>query len=172
MASLWSNLRGRELELPGRGRTPVWELPGPAHSPTLLLLHGLGSTALRNWATALPRLSREFPVLAFDQRGHGRGIPLSDGLRLGELADDAAAVLEEAGVGRAIAVGYSMGGFVAQRLWQRHPQRVTGLVLCATADRMGSWVPSLPVPAAVVVTARDRLIPPSLQWALARRIRG
>ena len=32
-----------------------------------------------------------------------------------------------------IPVGYSMGGPVAQLVWQRHPDRVAGLVLCATA---------------------------------------
>ena len=30
-------------------------------------------------------------------------------------------------------VGYSMGGPIAQLIWRRHPDRVAGLVLCATA---------------------------------------
>ena len=34
-----------------------------------------------------------------------------------------------------VVVGYSMGGPVAQLLWQRHPDLVAGLVLCATSDR-------------------------------------
>jgi pimeloyl-ACP methyl ester carboxylesterase len=34
---------------------------------------------------------------------------------------------------RLTVVGYSMGGMVAQLLWRRHPERVAGLVLCATA---------------------------------------
>jgi pimeloyl-ACP methyl ester carboxylesterase len=56
------------------------------------------------------------------------------------VADDVAAVLEHLGVGPAVAVGYSMGGAVAQLLWQRHPQTVRGPVLCATA---ASWSESL-----------------------------
>jgi pimeloyl-ACP methyl ester carboxylesterase len=39
------------------------------------------------------------------------------------------------GVDGAIAVGYSMGGPIAQLVWHRHPDRVAGLVLCATAHR-------------------------------------
>ena len=35
--------------------------------------------------------------------------------------------------GKVIAAGYSMGGPVAQLLWRRHPDKVAGLVLCATA---------------------------------------
>ena len=169
---IFGGLRGRQVLIPDRGRTMVWEQPGPAGAPTLLLLHGLGSTALGNWATSLPSLGREFGVVAPDQRGHGGGIPLSGRLRIDELADDAAALLDELGVRRAIAVGYSMGGFVAQRLWRRHAQRVAGVVLCATADRLGGFLPVQQLNAAVVVTTRDRLIPPEVQRAMARRIAG
>jgi 3-oxoadipate enol-lactonase len=52
---------------------------------------------------------------------------------LEDCADDAAAVCEALGIDRVVAVGYSMGGSVAQLLWRRHPERVRGLVLCATA---------------------------------------
>ena len=164
--------RVRQIVLPERGRTLVWEQAGPAGAPTLLLLHGLGSTAVGNWATSLPSLGREFGVVALDQRGHGRGLPLSGRLRIDELADDAAALLDELRVPRAIAVGYSMGGFVAQRLWRRHPGRISGVVLCATADRLGGVLRVTQLAAAVVVTTRDRLIPPGVQRALARRIDG
>jgi 3-oxoadipate enol-lactonase len=37
------------------------------------------------------------------------------------------------GLDPVIAVGYSMGGPVAQLMWRRHPERVRGLVLCATS---------------------------------------
>ncbi len=54
-------------------------------------------------------------------------------MRLTDCADDVAALLNELGATKAIAVGYSMGGSVAQLLWRRHPDKVAGLVLCATA---------------------------------------
>jgi pimeloyl-ACP methyl ester carboxylesterase len=46
-----------------------------------------------------------------------------------------AALLEHRQTGPAIVVGYSMGGPIAQLLWRRHPELVTGLVLCATSYR-------------------------------------
>ena len=55
--------------------------------------------------------------------------------RLEDCADDVAALLDVLGVERCIAVGYSMGGPIAQLLWRRHPELVDGLVLCATSAR-------------------------------------
>ncbi|MFP5218471.1 MAG: alpha/beta fold hydrolase [Actinomycetes bacterium] len=123
---------GRMLDLPGRGRTFVVDCPGPPGAPTLLLLHALACTATLSWYPVLPELSQQYRVVLFDQRWHGRGIR-SKRFRLEDCADDAVAVLDALGIDRAIVTGYSMGGSVAQLVWKRHPQRVEGLVLCATA---------------------------------------
>lgn len=53
--------------------------------------------------------------------------------RLEDCADDAVAVADALGIDRFVPVGYSMGGPVAQLVWRRHPDRVRGLTLCATA---------------------------------------
>ena len=50
-------------------------------------------------------------------------------------------MLDQLGTGPVIAVGYSMGGPVAQLLWRRHPDKVSGLVLAATSD---SFIPGHP----------------------------
>jgi 3-oxoadipate enol-lactonase len=128
-------LAGGPLELPGRGTTFVRHHPAPAGAPTVLLLHGLGATADANWFTAYPALAERYGVVAIDHRGHGRGIRSSRRVRLADMADDAAAALDQLGIDRAVAVGYSMGGPVAQLLWHRHRARTAGLVLCATAHR-------------------------------------
>jgi len=125
---------GRAVELPGRGVTFIREAQGPPGARTVLLLHGWTVTADLNWFTSYWPLAERYHVVAMDHRGHGRGIRPPDGrVRLSECADDAAALLEVLGVEQAIAVGYSMGGPIAQLLWRRHPERVGGLVLCATA---------------------------------------
>jgi 3-oxoadipate enol-lactonase len=72
-------------------------------------------------------------VLAIDHRGHGRGIRVGARFRLADCADDAVALADVLGVDRFIAVGYSMGGPIAQLTWYRHRGRVAGLVLCATS---------------------------------------
>ena len=120
---------------PGRGRTTIWEAAGPPGAPTLVLLHGVALTAALNWSGVVPLLARDYRVLVFDQRGHGDGLACST-FRLEDCADDVAAIAAELGVERLTAVGYSMGGLVAQLLWRRHPQLTAGLVLCATPRNM------------------------------------
>jgi pimeloyl-ACP methyl ester carboxylesterase len=101
----------------------------------VVLLHGWIASGGLNWFTAFGPLARHYTVLAPDLRGHGRGLRSRRRFRLADCADDVAALLDELDLGPAIAVGYSMGGPVAQLLWHRHPHHVAGLVLCATSDR-------------------------------------
>jgi 3-oxoadipate enol-lactonase len=98
-----------------------------------MLLHGLGATAALNWYASFPALERDFHVVAIDHRGHGRGIRSAQPFALEDAADDVIALADVLGVCEFIAVGYSMGGPIAQLLWHRHRERVLGLVLCATA---------------------------------------
>jgi pimeloyl-ACP methyl ester carboxylesterase len=170
------------VSLPGRGSTWICEAAGPVGAPTLLLLHGLGATAALNWHAVFDGMSRRYRVVALDQRGHGRGVHSRRRFRLADCADDAAALLDRLGIDRAIAVGYSMGGPVAQLLWYRHRRRVAGLVLCATArnfrGRARAGLADVIVPAVVPGLALGaRLVPPPMRrklmagW-LARRIRN
>jgi pimeloyl-ACP methyl ester carboxylesterase len=99
-----------------------------------------------NWFQVFQPLSEHFRVVAPDLRGHGRGIRSRRRFRLADCADDVAALLRELDVDEpVIAVGYSMGGPVAQLLWKRHPERVRGLVICASGP---SFVP----------VARERIV--------------
>jgi 3-oxoadipate enol-lactonase len=133
---------GREITLPGRGTTFVREAPGPPGSPTVLLLHGWTVTADVNWFKCYGPLSRRFNVVAMDHRGHGRGIRSIRPFRLEDCADDAAALVRHLDQGPVIPVGYSMGGTVARLLSRRHPDAVSGLVLCATSRTFASRRPS------------------------------
>lgn len=125
--------QGAAMELPGRGTTFVRTVPGPPGAPTLLLLHGWTATADLNWFTCYHPLGRQYRVVALDHRGHGRGVRTRKLFRLEDCADDAIAVCDVLGIEQVIPVGYSMGGPVAQLIWQRHRDRVAGLVLCATS---------------------------------------
>jgi len=120
------------LDLKGRGCIRVVEYKGPEGAPTLMLLHGLAATGPLNWFTAFSDLAARYHVVAVDHRGHGQGIPTRR-FRLKDCADDVIAVADALGIRKFIAVGYSMGGPIAKLCWSRHPERVRGLVLCATA---------------------------------------
>lgn len=155
---------GRVVELPGRGATFVRQRAGPPGAPVVVLLHGLAVTASLNWFSSFSPLGEFFGVVALDQRGHGGGIRPRGEFRLEDCADDVAVLAEVLGVERLMAVGYSMGGLVAQLLWRRHPGLVGGLVLCST-DRgfPGSPLERLMLLGMPSVTAALRLTPP-LWW--------
>jgi 3-oxoadipate enol-lactonase len=123
---------GRDLDLGERGTPFIRELPGPTGAPTVVLLHGWTATADINWYPCYSALSERYRVIAFDHRGHGRGIRSRRTFRLEDCADDVAVVTEALGVDTFVPVGYSMGGPIAQLTWRRHRDRVDGLVLCAT----------------------------------------
>ena len=130
-----------------RGRSiGYWYVPGPAGAPTVLLLHGIAVTADLNWGNSFSTLGEHFTVVAPDLRGHGRSASPSANFRLEDCADDAVVLADALDIDRFIAVGYSMGGLIAQLVWRRHPTRTAGLVLCASsrnflgtaAERMAS----------------------------------
>jgi 3-oxoadipate enol-lactonase len=108
-------------------------MEGPPGSPALVLLHGWMATAALNWYGSLEFLGRSFSVVAPNLRGHGRQGRGAPPFSVEACADDLAALINELSLGRAIVVGYSMGGAIAQMLARRHRDAVHGVVLCATA---------------------------------------
>ena len=126
---------GRVVELPGRGHTFVREVAGPTDAPTVFLLHGWTVTAALNWFPVYKPLAELVRVVSLDHRGHGQGIRTRRRFRLEDAADDVAALADVLGIEHFAVAGYSLGGPIAQLTWQRHRDRVTGLVLCATFAR-------------------------------------
>lgn len=100
----------------------------------VVLLHGL--TATRRYVVMGSRsLQRSgHDVIAYDARGHGASAPAADGdYGYRRLAEDLAAVLDAAGVQRAVLAGASMGAQTAVNLALRAPERVAGLVAITPA---------------------------------------
>lgn len=126
---------GYFVDLPGRGEAFVVDTgvpEGRPDAPTLLLFHGLATTSYLTWFSTLDQLRESHRVVMLDQRWHGRGI-VSERFSLEDCVDDAALVLDHLGIAEVIAVGYSMGGALAQVFWRRHTDRTAGLVLASTS---------------------------------------
>jgi pimeloyl-ACP methyl ester carboxylesterase len=161
---------GGYVDINSRGRAWVWDT-GQADRPTVVLVHGWTSTAALTWCKCFAPLGKKWRVVAMDLRGHGRGIRSGWPFTLEACADDLAALIEQLGVGPVVVAGYSMGGPVTQLLWQRHPERVGGLVLCATAASF----PTSDLPDAAVLALGVGLpmalyaMPPTLRRELFRR---
>ena len=105
---------------------------GPQSGPALILLHGYSDSSL-SFTRIMPLLPAEQRVIAVDFRGHGDSDKPDDGYRMTDFADDVIQLMDALDVPSAIVVGHSMGSFVAQALVERAPQRVSSLVLLASA---------------------------------------
>jgi 3-oxoadipate enol-lactonase len=142
--------RNGEVEL-------AYELLGDG--PPLLLIQGLGYGG-RGWGPVLDPLAEDFTVAAFDNRGFGASDAPAGPYSVGELAEDARAVLDAAGFGRAHVVGASLGGMVAQELALAHAERIDRLVLACTTPGGGA---SFPMPARTVSLMQEApAMPPKI----------
>ena len=107
----------------------------------VLLIMGLGSNAYGWWRT-IPWLAERYEVIAFDNRGTGRSDVPEGTYEIGQMAADAAAVLDAAGHATAHVVGASLGGMIAQRFALAYPARVRALVLVCTTPGGPRSVPA------------------------------
>jgi pimeloyl-ACP methyl ester carboxylesterase len=102
---------------------------GPRDAPALILLHGFASS-LHTWDAWATDLERDFRVIRYDQPGFGLTGPdpsgdYTDPRSIAVLA----ALMDRLGVARATIIGNSMGGRIAWRFAEAHPERVSRLVL-------------------------------------------
>ena len=136
--------------------------------PTIVFLHGARLTGA-SWRPQLAALGDEFRVLAPDLPGHGRAASVPFTI---DAAADAVVELiaREAGGGRAILVGLSLGGYVAMTVAARAPERVIGLVVSgATAEPTGARALAYVALAGVFRYVPERVLYRANRWFFGRR---
>jgi len=103
--------------------------------PPVVLIHAYQQNASTNWRRLgiHGTLAKSRRVVCIDLRGHGLSQKLYKPEEYGaELAEDVARLMEHLKIPRARVAGYSLGGLVALKLAERHPERVEMMVLCAS----------------------------------------
>jgi|tagenome__1003787_1003787.scaffolds.fasta_scaffold20919496_2 3-oxoadipate enol-lactonase len=108
--------------------------------PVVVLLHA-GVADLRMWDVQVADLAADHRVVRCDLRGFG-GSPLPAGDRYSDAAD-VIALLDELGVESFALVGASYGGWVALQVASALADRVTRLVLLASAAKLVDRTPAL-----------------------------
>jgi pimeloyl-ACP methyl ester carboxylesterase len=105
--------------------------PPEAGRPVVLALHGMTGSHMvyRTVARELCRSAAPPCLLAPDLRGRGRSAHLPEPYGIAAHVADLLAVLDDAGVDRAILVGHSMGCNIAARFAADHPERTAAVVL-------------------------------------------
>lgn len=112
-----------------------YELTGEG-ATTIVWIHGIGGSH-----HAWDGLVEQFPGfrhLAYDVRGMGESEGSEGPVSLELWAQDCDALMDAMGIERAVVVGHSMGGSIAQRLAIDFPERLQGLFLLSTSSRVGA----------------------------------
>jgi pimeloyl-ACP methyl ester carboxylesterase len=105
-------------------------------------VHGKGESfvIIPGWASSMsgffmhiPVFSREYRVVALDNRGAGRSDAPDIPYTMEMMVDDLAGLLDAIGIKSAHIWGASLGGMIAQQFAIRHPKRVRSLILACTS---------------------------------------
>jgi 3-oxoadipate enol-lactonase len=115
-----------------------YEVTGKSGATPVLMIQGLGASK-NAWNLQRISMATRFRIISFDNRGAGRSDKPTDPFTLEQMADDALAVLNAAGVETAHIVGASMGGVISQIVAVKYPHRVRSLTLVCTACRNHPW---------------------------------
>ncbi|RZT87368.1 alpha/beta hydrolase family protein [Pseudonocardia sediminis] len=132
---------GAVLRPAGQGRVPVHYVrtgpTGGAAPPIVLVPGGPGIASVLPYRGVRRRAAaRGLDVVMMEHRGVGlsrrddTGTDLAvEQVTVEATADDLAAVLDDAGIAKAVVLGSSYGTYLAQAFGVRHPDRVAGMVL-------------------------------------------
>jgi non-heme chloroperoxidase len=136
MIETHSSVRHQDVRLPNGVRLHYAE-QGPTAGPAVLLLHGYTDSSF-SFSRVMPLMPPTMRVIAPDQRGHGKSDRPEQGYSMDDFATDALQLMDALQVPSATVVGHSMSSFVARRMAEKVPERVTRLVLMGSAAKAGN----------------------------------
>ena len=133
-------LEGRSLEATSADGTRLHvEVFGSDSAPTIVFIHGWLET-IRLWHHQIRDLSRDFRIVAYDQRGHGESdAPRGEAYTDEALSDDLQAALDACvphGT-QCLVAGHSMGGMTIVAWAGRHPTEVQRRLAAAALINTG-----------------------------------
>ncbi len=106
-------------------------LEGSKDAPVVTLVHSL-ATDLSAWTPVAERLTKDFRVLRYSIRGHGRTEATPPPYSLSQLAADLAALLDSLGIWNSHVVGLSIGGMIGQTFALEHGERLDRLIIASS----------------------------------------
>jgi 3-oxoadipate enol-lactonase len=114
-----------------------YDLSGPEDAPVLVLSNSLG-TNFSMWDAQASAFSKHFRVLRYDTRGHGLSSVPPGPYSLEQLARDVLELLDDLGIAQVSFCGLSLGGMTGLWLARHAPNRMSKLVACSTAAKLGT----------------------------------
>ncbi len=105
--------------------------------PAVVLLHPFPANH-NLWRPVAERLATRYRVVLLDLRGHGDSGVGGGPATMDKHAADIARVCDDAGIGKAVFAGVSIGGYVLFECWRRFRERFNALILCDTRAQADS----------------------------------
>jgi len=100
----------------------------------LVLVHGFTTTS-EFWKEQAEEFSKSYRVIRINLPGHGASpSPASRSYRIEDFVEDVARVFQHLSIDRAVLIGLSMGGIIAQKIAVKYPHLVEALVLVDTTS--------------------------------------
>ncbi|HEX4223831.1 MAG TPA: alpha/beta hydrolase [Pseudonocardiaceae bacterium] len=122
----------------------AYEVEGPTDGVPLLLVSAGAGTQMAMWPKGIRTglVERGFRVAMMDQRDDGLSTHLTGkpAYTLRDMTDDTVAVLDALGWPKAVLVGASLGGMLAQAVAIEHPDRAAGLVSMLSTSATSLWI--------------------------------
>jgi 3-oxoadipate enol-lactonase len=97
----------------------------------VVFLHGFPFNHT-TWEPQMKALPNNIRAISFDIRGHGESDVAEGQYTIELFVDDLIALLDHLVIEKAVVCGLSMGGYIALRGIERHPERFRALILCDT----------------------------------------
>src|SRR6202521_1268628 len=121
------------------GTTFVYRETGQKNGIPVVLLHHL-TAVLDDWdPRTIDSLAQKHRVIAFNNRGVG-GSKGTTPDTIDDMATDAVAFIRTLGLTKTDLLGFSLGGFIAQVIAQKHPDLVRRIILAGTSAAGGEGV--------------------------------
>ena len=112
-------------------------LEGPASSHVLMFSNSLG-TKFSMWDPQAQEFNKHFRILRYDTRGHGQSSVTPGPYSVEQLGRDVIALLDALQLDRVHFCGLSMGGMIGMWLGANAPERLSQVILCSTAAKIGT----------------------------------
>lgn len=120
-----------------KGESFYYTRTGAADAPVVIFSNSLG-TASEMWQRQIDVFAQEFNVLNYDTRGHGRSVKNAGPYTIEQLGRDVLNLMDALNIEKAAFCGISMGGLIGQWLGVNAPDRISRLVICNTAAKIGT----------------------------------
>lgn len=104
---------------------------GPDDAPVVVFIHGFPFNKSM-WTPQVEALKATFRVITYDVRGHGNTDARTTEFSIDLFVKDLLGLLDVLQLDKVVLCGLSMGGYIALKAIEKHPERFSALILSDT----------------------------------------